>query len=60
MALSQPDAHKRGHIALQHDTHKTAALKLGPAAVKYAKEKGFKIVTVGECLGEPQSNWYYR
>ncbi|KAF9360863.1 hypothetical protein BGX34_007463 [Mortierella sp. NVP85] len=56
-ALSQLDAHRRGHIALQHDTYKTA-LKLGPTAVKYAKEKGFKIVTVGECLGEPQSNWY--
>lgn len=57
-ALSQPGAHKRGHIALQHDIHRTTALKLAPAAIKYAKEKGFNIVTVGECLGEPQSSWY--
>ncbi|KAF9439264.1 hypothetical protein BGZ76_007465 [Entomortierella beljakovae] len=52
-ALSQP-----GHIFLQHDTLQTTATQLGPEAVDYALSLGYRVVTVGECLGAPQSEWY--
>ncbi|KAF9098605.1 hypothetical protein BGX27_000759, partial [Mortierella sp. AM989] len=41
-ALSRTDARKGGYIVLQHDTIESTAQVLAPAAVKYAKENGFK------------------
>ncbi|KAF9282276.1 hypothetical protein BGZ68_006087 [Mortierella alpina] len=49
---------KNGHIFLQHDTHKATALQLAPQAIDYALSKGFKVVTLGECLGKGRSKWY--
>ncbi|KAF9943302.1 hypothetical protein BGZ75_007242 [Mortierella antarctica] len=49
---------QKGHIFLQHDTHKSTALELAPQAIDYALSKGFKVVTVGECLGQSKSKWY--
>ncbi|KAF9360750.1 hypothetical protein BGX26_007876 [Mortierella sp. AD094] len=57
-ALTRSDAHSKGYIALQHDTIESTAESMAPAAVKYAKENGFKVVTVGECLGVSQNEWY--
>ncbi|CAO3564711.1 unnamed protein product [Mortierella alpina] len=58
-ALSQKDALKKnGHIFLQHDTHESTALDLAPKAIDYALQMGFKVVTVGECLGQSKSKWY--
>ncbi|KAF9084501.1 hypothetical protein BGX27_003790 [Mortierella sp. AM989] len=58
-ALLAPNATQRnGHIFLQHDTNRETALSLGPLAAEYALSRGYKVVTVGECLGEPQANWY--
>ncbi|CAG8526000.1 8445_t:CDS:2 [Diversispora eburnea] len=46
------------HIALQHDTTENTAHSLGPEAVKLVRSLGFKITTVGECLGENiSSSW---
>ncbi|ORZ28356.1 hypothetical protein BCR41DRAFT_345166 [Lobosporangium transversale] len=49
---------KPGHIFLQHDVHELTAKKVGPLAVDYALSKGYKVVTVGTCLGIPESAWY--
>ncbi|KAI7824774.1 nidulans chitin deacetylase [Gamsiella multidivaricata] len=57
-ALSSFDAHDRGFISLMHDTHPTTVAHLVPAAIQYAHDRGFKMVTVGECLGYPRSKWY--
>ncbi|KAG9320828.1 hypothetical protein KVV02_000621 [Mortierella alpina] len=46
---------QNGHIFLQHDTHKATALELAPRAIDYALNMGFKVVTVGECLGQSKS-----
>ncbi|KAF9576348.1 hypothetical protein EC968_009322 [Mortierella alpina] len=56
--LSDSDAHGRGFIALQHDTKADTVRRLVPAVIKYARQQGFEMVTVGACLGDPQSNWY--
>ncbi|KAF9576824.1 hypothetical protein EC968_003331 [Mortierella alpina] len=58
-ALGRKDEIKqKGHIFLQHDTHKSTALELAPQAIDYALSLGFKVVTVGECLGQSKSKWY--
>ncbi|KAF9357500.1 hypothetical protein BGX26_003631 [Mortierella sp. AD094] len=59
LALNDPQAIQRpGHIFLQHDIYRETALTLAPRALDFALSKGYKVVTVGECLGVPQANWY--
>ncbi|KAI9239659.1 MAG: hypothetical protein BYD32DRAFT_359942, partial [Podila humilis] len=54
-ALGGTGARDHGFIALEHDTLGTTAYKLAPAVIKYAKNQGFKVVTVGTCLGQSPS-----
>jgi hypothetical protein len=51
---------KNGHIFLQHDIHPLTVSEVAVQAVKLAKKKGYKLVTVGECLGQPNSKDWYR
>ncbi|KAF9357502.1 hypothetical protein BGX26_003633 [Mortierella sp. AD094] len=58
-ALNAPHAFQRpGHIFLQHDTNRETSLSLAPRAVDIAISLSYRVVTVGECLGELQANWY--
>ncbi|KAG9061819.1 hypothetical protein KI688_006970 [Linnemannia hyalina] len=50
--LGQP-----GHIVLQHEVNQVTALQVAPMAIDLALVRGYKVVTVGECLGDPKSNW---
>jgi peptidoglycan/xylan/chitin deacetylase (PgdA/CDA1 family) len=47
-----------GTIALAHDVHPWTANRLAQAMVNEVKSRGLRAVTVGECLGEPESAWY--
>ncbi|KAF9987901.1 hypothetical protein BGZ75_010309 [Mortierella antarctica] len=47
-----------GHIVLQHEVNQVTALQVAPMAIDLALVRGFKVVTVGECLGDPSRNWY--
>ncbi|KAG0197493.1 chitin deacetylase [Mortierella sp. NVP41] len=49
---------KPGHIILQHEVNQVTALQVVPMAIDLALVRGYKVVTVGECLGDPRSNWY--
>ncbi|KAF9128661.1 hypothetical protein BG015_004309 [Linnemannia schmuckeri] len=51
--LEQP-----GHIVLQHEVNQVTALQVALMAIDLALVKGYKVVTVGECLGDPKNNWY--
>ncbi|KAG0039958.1 hypothetical protein BGZ82_005929 [Podila clonocystis] len=57
-ALGSSGARDQGFIALEHDTLGSTAYKLAPAVIKYAKQQGFNLVTVGACLGQSPSQWY--
>ncbi|KAF8975461.1 hypothetical protein BGZ46_009116 [Entomortierella lignicola] len=57
-ALTSAGAYTRGYISLQHDTIESTAERLAPAAVRFAKDHGFRVVPVGECLGISRNNWY--
>ncbi|CAB4410153.1 unnamed protein product [Rhizophagus irregularis] len=49
------------HIALNHDTIKNTATNMAPQAFKIMKSRGFKINTVGECLGVTDpTKWYIK
>ncbi|KAK3812935.1 MAG: hypothetical protein J3Q66DRAFT_412272 [Benniella sp.] len=54
-ALSQPDAHKRGHIALQHDTHKTTALKRGLLQSNMRKRRGSRLLQWANAWVSPRA-----
>ncbi|PKS12490.1 hypothetical protein jhhlp_000697 [Lomentospora prolificans] len=47
-----------GSIVLAHDVHLLTAYTLVPAMLQMVKDRGLRAVTVGECLGDPEANWY--
>ncbi|KAG0250735.1 hypothetical protein DFQ27_009230 [Actinomortierella ambigua] len=46
------------HMALQHDTYNRTVSLITPWVIRMARERGYKIVPVGECLGDDPRNWY--
>ncbi|PHH71525.1 hypothetical protein CDD80_5221 [Ophiocordyceps camponoti-rufipedis] len=49
---------RNGSISLMHDVNGPTVSTLVPKALELLKAKGKKLVTVGECLGDPPHNWY--
>lgn len=49
-----------GHsfIELSHDTHNQTAQTLVSFMLDTLISRGYKAVTVGECMGDPSANWY--
>lgn len=45
-------------LSLMHDVHYQTAYNLSSFYFDQIKAKGWRGVTVGECLGDPQTNWY--
>ncbi|RPA82141.1 glycoside hydrolase/deacetylase [Ascobolus immersus RN42] len=52
-SLSEP-----GYVVLAHDVHEATVHQLAEYMVDYAQSKGLRLVTVGECMGDPSANWY--
>ncbi|KAI0834463.1 hypothetical protein F5Y06DRAFT_300566 [Hypoxylon sp. FL0890] len=46
------------YLVLVHDIYEWTALKLLPAMLRTIKLRGYKAVTVGECLNDQSTNWY--
>ena len=55
-ALADPKA--QDYLSIQHDVLQQSVTTLSPYFFDLIKAKGWKGVTVGECLGDPQANWY--
>jgi len=47
-----------GNLELSHDVYATTVQTLAQRMIDELKAKGLSAVTVGECLGDPASNWY--
>jgi hypothetical protein len=45
-------------LAIEHDIHEQTAHNLTEYMLKIIQDKGYRGVTVGECLGDPAENWY--
>ncbi|KAM0435925.1 hypothetical protein ACHAPT_002817 [Fusarium lateritium] len=47
-----------GSIVLMHDIHRNTVKNLVPLVIKLLLKSGKQAVTIGECLGDPEKNWY--
>jgi peptidoglycan/xylan/chitin deacetylase (PgdA/CDA1 family) len=45
-------------LAIAHDIHELTALNLTVTMIETLQARGFKGVTMGECMNEPEANWY--
>ncbi|KAF2024409.1 glycoside hydrolase/deacetylase [Setomelanomma holmii] len=45
-------------LAIAHDIHEATALSLTGYMLQYLRDSGYRGVTMGECMGEPEANWY--
>ncbi|KAI0378728.1 hypothetical protein F5Y04DRAFT_261458 [Hypomontagnella monticulosa] len=52
------DGGNGSYIVLCHDIREWTALRLVPAMLRILGERGYRAVTVGECLGDPERFWY--
>jgi peptidoglycan/xylan/chitin deacetylase (PgdA/CDA1 family) len=52
------NAKANAYIELSHDVQEQTAYNLTAFMIKTIKERGYKAVPVGECLGDARENWY--
>ncbi|CAN8101919.1 unnamed protein product [Discula destructiva] len=45
-------------LVLAHDIHERTVSQLAEWMITTAKERGYRLVTVGDCLGDSVDNWY--
>lgn len=56
-ALS-PDASTNSYITLAHDVHYETVVTLAAYMIELSRQRGYRLTTVGKCLGDPRDNWY--
>jgi hypothetical protein len=49
---------KSSFVPLSHDIHEETVNTLVPYMINNARMMGYTFTTVGQCLGDPESNWY--
>jgi peptidoglycan/xylan/chitin deacetylase (PgdA/CDA1 family) len=47
-----------GYIVLNHDVHQQTVSTLAEYEIQRLTSRGYKPVTVGQCLGDAAANWY--
>ncbi|EFQ36097.1 polysaccharide deacetylase [Colletotrichum graminicola M1.001] len=52
------NAAANSYIELSHDVHYQTVSNLTQFMIDTAKARGYRLVTVGECLNDPKENWY--
>ncbi|KAF4456018.1 hypothetical protein F53441_1739 [Fusarium austroafricanum] len=52
------DLDNNQYIVLAHDVHAQTVRNLTSFMIDTAQDRGYRLVTVGECLGDPKENWY--
>ncbi|KAF3767258.1 family 4 carbohydrate esterase, partial [Cryphonectria parasitica EP155] len=57
-ALEGLDPDSSSRLVLAHDIHERTVYELAEFMITEAREKGYDLVTVGECLGDERKNWY--
>ena len=57
-AITSRNSSERSWLSLAHDLHKATVHNLTQFMIDHAREQGFKLVRVGECLDDPEENWY--
>jgi hypothetical protein len=57
-ALSGKNSTADDFLVIGHDIHNQTANNLTEYMLKGLIAQGYKPVTIGECMGDPQENWY--
>lgn len=57
-AIQQGQWDGTGKIVLAHDIHERTVHELAEYMIDQALNAGYRLVTVGECMGDPEQNWY--
>jgi len=57
-AISASNPASNNFLVLSHDVHQNTVNTLVKYMLDTLKAKGYRAVTVGECLGDPAANWY--
>ncbi|RAR11499.1 carbohydrate esterase family 4 protein [Stemphylium lycopersici] len=57
-AINPSNAAEDNFHAIAHDIHQQTAQNLTGHMLEVMTKKGYKLVTLGECMGEPEANWY--
>ncbi|KFA48362.1 hypothetical protein S40293_04458 [Stachybotrys chartarum IBT 40293] len=52
------DSENNDYIVLAHDVQYQTVVNLTAFMIDMSRNRGYQLVTVGECLGDPQENWY--
>jgi hypothetical protein len=58
-ALGSADPKTSSFIVLVHDIHESTVNPFTQYMIDVAVRYGYKFMTVGECLGDPEINWYH-
>jgi hypothetical protein len=56
--VSQHSPTDSSFIAVAHDIHEKTVQEYVQFMIDQAQKYGYELVTVGECLNDPQNNWY--
>ncbi|KAF9893295.1 hypothetical protein FE257_011725 [Aspergillus nanangensis] len=56
--LDRGKASERSWLVIAHDVHEQTSHNLTEHMLKKLAADGYRAVTVGDCLGDPQENWY--
>ncbi|KAJ8115647.1 hypothetical protein OPT61_g2751 [Boeremia exigua] len=57
-AVNTANPSTQSKLAIAHDIHELTALNLTVTMIETLQARGFKGVTMGECMNEPEANWY--
>jgi hypothetical protein len=57
-ALNGTSSSTSDFLVISHDIHNQTSQVLVEYMLQGLKARGYTPVTVGECLGDPQENWY--
>lgn len=57
-AVNGANPASQSKLAIAHDIHELTALNLTVTMIETLQARGFKGVTMGECMNDPQANWY--
>ena len=52
------DPRSSSYIVLNHDVHRETAYTLAEYEIQRLTSRGYRAVTVGQCLGDDPANWY--
>ncbi|KAM0452805.1 hypothetical protein ACHAO4_005224 [Trichoderma viride] len=57
-SMQDSDETNHDYIVLAHDVHYQTVVTLTEYMIEVSKSRGYQLVTIGECLGDPSENWY--